>query len=47
MSITPRGMSVQEAYRNYADNKFLVNRRYQRKLVWAVDEKNCFIAIYV
>jgi len=39
MSITPRGMSVQEAYRNYTEEIFLVNRRYQRKLVWTVDEK--------
>lgn len=43
MSITPRGMSIQEAYRNYADSKFLVNRKYQRKLVWTVDEKQYLI----
>ena len=39
MSITPRGMSVQEAYRIYREGKFLVNRRYQRKLVWTEGEK--------
>ncbi|NBB21804.1 DUF262 domain-containing protein [Runella sp. CRIBMP] len=39
MSITPRGMSIQEAYRNYTEGIFLVNRKYQRKLVWTVDEK--------
>lgn len=39
MSITPRGMSIQEAYRNYTEEIFLVNRKYQRKLVWTVDEK--------
>lgn len=43
MSITPRGMSVQEAYRNFVEDKFLVNRRYQRKLVWTVDEKQYLI----
>ena len=43
MSITPRGMSVQEAYRNYSEGKFLVNRKYQRKLVWTVDEKEFLI----
>lgn len=43
MSITPRGMSLQEAYRNYSEGKFLVNRRYQRKLVWTVDEKEYLI----
>jgi hypothetical protein len=39
MSITPRGMSVQEAYRNYRDGKLIVNRKYQRKLVWSLSEK--------
>ena len=39
MSLTPRGMSVQEAYRLYSDKKLTVNRRYQRKLVWSENEK--------
>ncbi len=39
MSITPKGMSVQEAYRLYRDGMLLVNRRYQRKLVWTQEEK--------
>ncbi|HEX4965121.1 MAG TPA: DUF262 domain-containing protein [Thermoanaerobaculia bacterium] len=39
MSVTPRGMSIQEAYREFRDGNFLVNRRYQRKLVWSVEEK--------
>lgn len=39
MSIASRGMSIQEAYRNYRDGKLIVNRQYQRKLVWSVDEK--------
>lgn len=43
MSLTPRGMSIQEAYRLYADGKFLVNRRYQRKLVWSEQEKKHLI----
>lgn len=43
MSITPRGMSLQEAYRTYCEGKFLVNRKYQRKLVWTVDEKEYLI----
>ncbi|WP_197708955.1 DUF262 domain-containing protein [Psychrobacter sp. YP14] len=43
MSITPRGMSLQEAYRNYSEGRFLVNRKYQRKLVWTVDEKEYLI----
>ncbi|MEU6912635.1 GmrSD restriction endonuclease domain-containing protein [Streptomyces olindensis] len=39
MSITPRGMSIQEAYSLYRSEKLIVNRNYQRKLVWGVDEK--------
>jgi len=43
MSITPRGMSIQEAYRLYRDDKLIVNRKYQRKLVWTVEEKRSLI----
>jgi hypothetical protein len=43
MSITPRGMSIQEAYRLYRDDKLEVNRKYQRKLVWTVAEKQALI----
>lgn len=39
MSITPRGVSVQEAYRWYREDKLIVNRKYQRKLVWTIQEK--------
>jgi len=37
--MTPKGMSVQEAYRLYRDGNLLVNRKYQRKLVWTETEK--------
>jgi len=43
MSITPRGMSVQEAYRLYRDDRLIVNRKYQRKLVWTLEEKQSLI----
>jgi hypothetical protein len=43
MSITPRGMSIQEAYKEYRAGNFKVNRRYQRKLVWTTDEKRALI----
>lgn len=43
MSITPRGMSIQEAYRLFRDDRFLVNRKYQRKLVWTLQEKQHLI----
>jgi hypothetical protein len=43
MSVTPRGMSVQEAYKEYRAGNFKVNRRYQRKLVWTTEEKRALI----
>lgn len=43
MSVTPRGMSVQEAYREFRDGSFRVNRKYQRKLVWTLNEKQKLI----
>jgi len=43
MSLTPRGMSIQEAYRLYRDDCFIVNRKYQRKLVWTIEEKQFLI----
>src|SRR5690606_11060255 len=43
MSITPRGMSIQEAYRLFRDDGLIVNRKYQRKLVWTRDEKENLI----
>jgi len=36
-------MSVQESYREYRDGNFVVNRRYQRKLVWTLEEKQRLI----
>lgn len=43
MSIVPRGMSVQEAYKLYRAPSLVVNRRYQRKLVWTEVEKQNLI----
>lgn len=43
MSVTPRGMSIQEAYREFRDGAFRVNRKYQRKLVWTLGEKQKLI----
>lgn len=37
------GKVVERAYEDYRNESFLVNRRYQRKLVWGVDEKRAFI----
>lgn len=43
MSIVPRGIGVNQAYRLYRSGKLLVNRKYQRKLIWSVDEKEKLI----
>lgn len=43
MSIAQQPMSVQQAYKLFRDGSLLVNRQYQRKLVWATDEKASLI----
>jgi hypothetical protein len=44
-SMTPqiKGESIQSLYRLYSSDKLLANRRYQRKLVWTMEEKQSFI----
>ena len=43
MSIVPRVMPVTEADRHYRSGELLVNRKYQRKLIWSVEEKEKLI----
>ena len=43
MTVSPQGMSVQSLYRAYHDGTLIVNRQYQRKLVWTVVEKQKLI----
>lgn len=43
MATTPRGMPVAEAYSAFRKNHFRVDRTYQRKLVWTLDEKKALI----
>lgn len=38
-----RGEQVERVFINYLDNKYVVNRRYQRKLIWTIEEKQSFI----
>jgi hypothetical protein len=38
-----RGESVQRVYNYYINSRLIVNRRYQRKLVWSIEEKRNFI----
>lgn len=42
-SISSHSDSVQVVYDNYLNGKYIVNRRYQRKLVWTQEEKIAFI----
>jgi len=45
MAIVARGMLITEAYRDFKAGKFIVNRKYQRKLVWTISEnRNLLIA---
>lgn len=41
LSVTPK--TIQTIYSQYWSGKFLINRRYQRKLVWSIEEKEKFI----
>ncbi|WP_369389152.1 DUF262 domain-containing protein [Streptomyces sp. CG1] len=41
--LSVQGESLQRLYSQYVQDRFLVNRRYQRKLVWAVEEKERLI----
>lgn len=36
-------LTIETLYKYYKSDKLLVNRRYQRKLVWTVEEKEAFI----
>lgn len=41
--LTVKGESIERIYGNYVNRRYIVNRRYQRKLVWTLDEKRSFI----
>lgn len=38
-----RGEQVERVFINYQDKKYVVNRQYQRKLIWTIEEKQNFI----
>ena len=42
-TLTPQGKSVLTMYRWYRRGQLIVNRQYQRKLVWILKEKNMLI----
>src|SRR4051794_34110625 len=41
--LTVKGDSIERVYGSYASGRYQVNRRYQRKLIWTLDEKINFI----
>ena len=43
MTVSPQGISIQSLYRSYRDGSLIVNRQYQRKLVWTIAEKQKLI----
>lgn len=43
LNISPKGMSILEAYNLYRKGELIVNRKYQRKLVWTIKEKEMLI----
>ena len=38
-----KGKTINQIARWYFENEFYVNRRYQRKLVWSIEEKKLYI----
>ncbi|MBT2791938.1 GmrSD restriction endonuclease domain-containing protein [Paraburkholderia strydomiana] len=42
-NLSIKGITVQNIYSQYLTGYYLINRRYQRKLVWSVGEKEKFI----
>jgi hypothetical protein len=43
VDLTVRGEPVERVFSNFQDKRYLVNRRYQRKLIWTLEEKRKFI----
>lgn len=41
--LTVKGESVEQMYGRYIAQRYVVNRRYQRKLIWTLEEKANFI----
>jgi hypothetical protein len=41
--VVVRAENIERVYEQYISNQYVVNRRYQRKLVWTVEEKKSFI----
>lgn len=42
-NLSIKGIPILSIYSQYIEGKYIINRRYQRKLVWSVEEKKKFI----
>lgn len=42
-NLSIKGITVQNIYSQYLNGTYMINRRYQRKLVWGIEEKEKFI----
>lgn len=43
LDLTVKGETIERVYSGYRAKKYIVNRQYQRKLVWTIEEKRSFI----
>ena len=43
INLSPEIKSIQSLYREFTENRLIVNRKYQRKLVWTLNEKQKLI----
>lgn len=43
INLSPEIKSIQSLYREFTENRLIVNRKYQRKLVWTLEEKQKLI----
>lgn len=43
LDLTVKGEAIERVYSNFRSERYVVNRRYQRKLVWSIEEKQSFI----
>ena len=41
--VNVKGEPVERVFGNFAAERYVVNRRYQRKLIWTLEEKQNFI----
>ena len=40
INLSPEIKSIQSLYREFTENRLIVNRKYQRKLVWTLENRS-------